>query len=125
MAPGFRRLIAWQKAYEFTLTVYKETQGFPKHELYGLTSQLRRATVSILANISEGYERPHRKEYLRFLGIAKGSAGEVEAYLMLARDLGYITDNYLALEAQRKEVAMVLIGLIGSLRDQGPGARVQ
>jgi four helix bundle protein len=71
-----------------------------------------------LANISEGYERPHRKEYIRLLGIAKGSAGEVEAYLMLARDLGYITDNYLALEAQRKEVAMVLIGLIGSLRVQ-------
>ena len=70
---GFKKLNAWQSAYVLTLDVYKVTKSFPKSEVYGLTSQLRRAVVSVPANIAEGYERNHRREYVQFLSIAKGS----------------------------------------------------
>ena len=116
MVPGFKNLIAWQKAYKLALAIYNETKAFPKAELYGLTQQLRRASVSVFANIAEGYERCYRKEYVRFLLIAKGSLGEVETYLMFARDLGFIvTDSYVKHELLRKEVACLLRGLIKSL----------
>jgi four helix bundle protein len=83
---GFRQLTVWQNAYELTLAVYRLTKIFPKGEMYGLLSQIQRAVASIPANIAEGYERNHRKEYLQFLYIAKGSLGEVETYLLLAKD---------------------------------------
>jgi four helix bundle protein len=85
---GFRTLNAWKKAYELTLVVYQLSKKFPREELYGLSSQLQRAAVLVPANIAEGYERKHRKEYLQFLYIAKGSLGEVETYLLLTKDLG-------------------------------------
>jgi four helix bundle protein len=113
---GFRRLIVWQRAYELTLAIYKHTKNFPKSEQYGLTPQIRRVAVSIPANISEGYERRSRKEYLQFLGIAKGSMGEVETYLLLARDLDYLDNEvYEILETQRQEIGRLLKGLIKSL----------
>jgi four helix bundle protein len=84
---GFRELKVWQRAYELTLDLYRITRKFPKAEIYGLTSQLQRAAVSVPANIAEGYERNHRKEYLQFIFIAKGSLGELETLLLLARDL--------------------------------------
>ena len=90
MGEGFRNLIVWQKAYAFALEVYKAAKNFPRDEIYGLTSQIRRAAVSVSANIAEGYERQHRKEYIQFLMIAKGSLGEVETHLMFARDLAYL-----------------------------------
>lgn len=90
---GFKQLTVWQKAYELALEIYKFSKAFPKEEIYGLTSQMRRAAVSIPANIAEGYERKNRKEYLQFLYIAKGSTGEVETYLSLARDLGYLSSQ--------------------------------
>lgn len=117
MGEGFRNLIAWQKAYSLALEVYKMTKRFPKDELYGLTSQIRRSAISISANIAEGYERQYRKEYIQFLMISKGSLGEVETYLMFAKDLGYIEENeYIKLEGQRQEVGKLLRGLIKSLR---------
>ena len=70
---GFQDLKVWQRAYGLTLDLYRMTKKFPKTETYGLTTQLQRAAVSIPANIAEGYERNHRKEYLQFLFIAKGS----------------------------------------------------
>jgi len=116
MGEGFRSLKAWQKAYALALEIYKITKDFPKTEIYGLTSQIQRAAVSVSANIAEGYERNHRKEYIQFLMIAKGSLGEVEAYLMFARDLGYITsEKYSELEEQRQEASKILRGLIKSL----------
>lgn len=113
---GFRQLGVWQKAYELTLDIYRLTKMFPRAELYGLISQLQRAAVSIVANIAEGYERNHRKEYLQFLYIAKGSLGEIETYLLLSRDLGYISsDDYAVVDAKRNETTKMLQGLIRSL----------
>ena len=113
---GFKKLLVWQKSYDLTLHTYKTTKSFPKDELYGMTSQIRRAVTSITANISEGYERNHRKEYIQFLHIARGSLGEVETYLLLAKDLGYIEmHTYQELEDKRSEVARLLQGLISSL----------
>lgn len=104
MNEGFRSLKAWGKAYDLALEIYKVTKTFPKVELYGLTNQIQRAAVSISANVAEGYERQYRKEYIQFLMIAKGSLGEVETYLMFARDLGYIdNEKYLQLDEYRKE----------------------
>ena len=84
---SFRKLNLWQKTYLFVLNIYKQTQEFPSFELYGLTSQIRRGAVSILANIAEGSERQYKKEFVQFLSIARGSLAEVETYLMLSKDL--------------------------------------
>jgi four helix bundle protein len=112
----FRQLHVWQKAYELTIDVYRLTKAFPKSEIYGLTSQLQRAAVSIPANVAEGYERNHRKEYLQFLSIAKGSLGEVETYLLLAKDLKYLAaDEYSILDEKRKTTSRLLKGLMRSL----------
>ena len=114
---GFRTLHVWQTAYELTLDIYRITKNFPKEEIYALTSQLQRAIVSVSANIAEGYERNHKKEYQQFLYIAKGSLGEVETYLMLSRDLKYIIpEEYDALEEKRSRAARLLIGLIKTLK---------
>ena len=117
MNKGFRDLIAWQKAYELVLEIYKLSRRFPRHEQYGFTSQICRAAVSVPGNIAEGYERQHRREYIRFLIIAKGSLGELETYLLLAQDLGYVNIfECKNIDLKRKEVAKVLNGLIRSLR---------
>ena len=86
----FRQIRVWEKAHQFTLEVYKVTAQFPKEELYGLTSQLRRASASIAANIAEGFGRGGNVELARFLQIAIGSAYEVEYHILLAKDLGFI-----------------------------------
>ena len=104
------------KAYDLALHIYVLTKSFPKGETYGLVTQLQRVVVSVSANIAEGYERQHRKEYLQFLFIAKGSLGETETYLLLARDLGYITPTeYAIADEKRKETSKLLRGLIKSL----------
>ncbi len=115
-AKGFRTLNAWKKAYELTLLIYHLSKNFPREELYGLSSQLQRAAVSVPANIADGYERNHRKEYLQFLYIAKGSLGEVETYLLLAKDLGYLTETeFCAAGNIREETSRIIKGLIKSL----------
>jgi four helix bundle protein len=85
----FTDLIVWQKSHEFVLGVYKLTKKFPKEELFGLTSQLRRAAVSIPANIGEGFRKRGKNDKVRFLNIAGGSAEECFYYLILAEDLNY------------------------------------
>ncbi len=93
MEYGFQRVIAWQKAHEFVLLVYKISKHFPEDERFGLTSQLRRAAVSIEANIAEGYRKLSKPDKLRFLNIAQGSLEECRDYHILAKDLNYIDDN--------------------------------
>lgn len=89
----FHKLGIWQRSHQLTLDVYKVSQAFPKNELFGLTSQIRRAASSIPTNIAEGCGRASNKDYAHFLQIAIGSASEVEYELLLAHDLEYINDE--------------------------------
>ena len=89
MGNSFRDLAVWQRAVELSLQVYKLTAAFPDCERFGLTNQLRRATVSVASNIAEGYGRCTRGEYIQFLGQARGSNSEVETQLVIARGLGF------------------------------------
>jgi four helix bundle protein len=86
----FKDLIVWQKAMELSLKVFMLTKKFPKKEIYGMTSQLRRSAVSVAANIAEGHGRNTKGQYIQFLGIAKGSLAEVETLLILAKEMEYI-----------------------------------
>lgn len=88
-AKRFQDLIVWQKAHQFVLSVYHYSENFPKNEIYGLTSQLRRAAVSVPANISEGFKKKSRLDKARYLNIAQGALEECRYYLILATDLGY------------------------------------
>jgi four helix bundle protein len=88
-AKTFTELIVWQKAHRFVLNTYRFTGLFPQHEMYGLGSQLRRAAVSIAANIAEGFKRLGKQDKRRFLNLSQGSAEECRYYLILATDLGY------------------------------------
>ncbi|TSA08439.1 MAG: four helix bundle protein [Deltaproteobacteria bacterium] len=88
----YKELVAYQKAYEVARLVYELTKGFPKEEIYGLTSQLRRSAVSVPSNIAEGYMRGSR-EYIQFLKVALGSAAELETQLSLSRDFGFCNGN--------------------------------
>ena len=88
-AKNFQDLVVWQKAHQFVLSVYLYSEYFPKSELYGLTSQLRRSAVSIPANIAEGFKKKTRPDKARYLNIAQGSLEESRYYLILAKDLGY------------------------------------
>lgn len=91
---NFQELIVWQKAHQLVLSIYKLSSSFPKDELYGLCSQMRRAAVSIPANIAEGYKKKGQADKLRFFNIAQGSLEEVRYYLILSNDLGYgVTTN--------------------------------
>lgn len=116
----FRELKVWQKAHELTLAVYKATATFPKDELYGLTSQIRRACVSIPANIAEGCGRSGDAELARFLQIAMGSASELEYHLLLARDLQFVNGmDYQELHKQVTEVKRMLTAFIQTLKADG------
>ncbi len=88
-AKSFEDLLVWQKAHAFVLGVYRFTEGFPRHELFGLTSQIRRAAVSIPANIAEGFKKRSRAEKGRFFNISQGSVEECRYYLILSKDLNY------------------------------------
>lgn len=107
-ARSFRDLIVWQKAHALVLAVYDATKAFPKEEMYGLTSQFRRAAVSIPANIAEGFRKQSKTDKARFLNIAEGSLEECRYYLILAHDLGYLDSDVLAQKAE--EVARLLHG---------------
>lgn len=93
MENQFEKLIVWQKAHKLVILIYKITSSFPKDEKFSLTDQLRRCTVSIAANISEGNIRNSKKEFIQFLYIAKGSLEETKYYLLLSRDLSYISPS--------------------------------
>ncbi|NLF65182.1 MAG: four helix bundle protein [Chloroflexi bacterium] len=113
----FRRLQVWQRAHQLTLAVYRMTESFPKHELYGLTSQLRRSAMSIPTNMAEGCGRESIVELARFLQIAMGSAKELEYQLLLAHDLGYVQpDVYCSLNDETRQVQRMLHAYLGQLR---------
>ena len=109
----FKKLSVWQKSHTLTLQVYSVTATFPKHEIFGLTSQMRRAAASIPANIAEGSCRGGSREFARYLQVAVGSAGELEYHLLLAADLMFLKrDESKQLELQVTEVKRMLTGLI-------------
>ena len=106
------KLDVWKKAVDFVVAVYKTTDSFPKEERFGLTSQLRRAAVSIPANIAEGAGRKSYKEFAHFLSNSQGSASEVETELLIASRLRYIEEgNYLLLRSSLDEIGRMLTGL--------------
>jgi len=112
-----RKLKAFELADALVLNVYRSTRGFPKEEMFGLTSQIRRAAVSTPSNIVEGCARQTEKDYLHFLDMAYGSATEVGYQASLAWRLGFLENN--ELEEQAAEVARVLNALINALRNGG------
>lgn len=109
-------LIVWQRAVEVCLGVYRFTKAFPKEEIYGLSNQLRRASVSVPSNIAEGYGRLSRDPYRQFLGIASGSNLEVQTQLLIARELGYgNAEDGKCLEGLSFEVGRMLIAILKKL----------
>ena len=114
---SYRQLVVWQKAIELVLEVYRATQDFPKEEMYGLTSQLRRAAVSVPSNIAEGQGRFSTGEFKQFLGHAKGSLFELQTQVVIAQKLGFMKDKVASkLVALSDEVGRMLSGLLSSLR---------
>ena len=109
----FRTLMVWDRAHGLALLVYKVTQAFPKEELYGLTSQMRRAAASVPANIAEACGRSGSGDFHRFLSVAMGSAVELEYFLLLARDLALVScESYESANGQTVEVQRMLGSLI-------------
>jgi four helix bundle protein len=113
-AKRFQDLIVWQKAHKFVLSVYKFTKKFPQNELYGLTSQFRRAAFSIPANIAEGFRKAGRADKHRFMNIAQGSLEECRYYLILSKDLGYMDSDEPMM--QLEEVSKLLNAYAKSIR---------
>ena len=113
---GFRDLIVWQRAIQLTVAVYKFTRSFPREEVYGLTSQLRRASVSVASNIAEGWGRQSEGKYKHFLGMARGSNLEVQTQLVIAAQLQFRNSGELQnAENLSLEVARMLVALMRSL----------
>lgn len=105
----YRQLKVWERSHQLVLAIYAATKGFPKEELYGLVSQLRRAATSIPANLAEGCGRDSDAELKRFFDIAHGSAAELEYHLLLARDLNYLTEQlYQQLATELGEIKRML-----------------
>ena len=120
MARDYTKIKAWQLADELALLVYKATRDFPKSEIWGLTSQMRRAAVSVPANIVEGSARRKRNEYLQFLYIAMSSLAELNYYVRFTNEIGYLgTNKYEELWAKSQEVLRTLQGLISYIEKSG------
>lgn len=119
MLKNFKELKVWQKSYQLCLDIYKTTKGFPKEEIYGLTSQIRRSAVSIPSNIAEGYGRKTTPEYIRSLYIAYGSNCELETQILLSGDLGYLNPKVkMGVLDRIGDVERMLKALIKSLENK-------
>ncbi|MGD0632622.1 MAG: four helix bundle protein [Terracidiphilus sp.] len=117
MGESFRNLAVWQRSIELTLAIYELTSKFPDSERFGLTNQLRRASVSIASNIAEGYGRATKGEYVQFLGHARGSNSEVETQIVISKALGFGSKQTLEIaEALCNEVGRMLGALMKSQR---------
>jgi four helix bundle protein len=113
-AKSFKDLIVWQKAHQLVLAVYQLSQNFPKDELYGLTSQLRRSASSVAANIAEAFKKKSKLDKLRILNIAQGSLSETEYHLLLSGDLEYGEVN--KLQSNAEEVSKLLEAYMNAIR---------
>ena len=117
MTKTYKELIVLQKSYKLSLLIYKLTGRFPREELYGLTSQIRRAVISIPSNIAEGYCRQRKLEYIQFLQISFASGAELETQLLIARDLGYISSrDFEEANLLLEEVMKMLNSLISKIK---------
>jgi four helix bundle protein len=117
VARDFRKILAWKRSHALTLEVYRATSGFPADERFGLASQMRRACASIPTNIAEGAGRDTDGDWARFVDIATGSASELEYQLLLARDLGYLTEQrYGTLSDEVVEIRRMLLAFNKKLR---------
>lgn len=115
-AKSYRELYVWQRAIQLSVVLYQLTRSFPRDEIYGLSSQLRRAGVSIASNIAEGYGRSSKGEYRQFLGVARGSALEVQTQLVIARELAFATPVQItAAEKLADETGKMLWAMIQKL----------
>ncbi len=117
----FEDLLAWQEAHKLVLMTYHITKAFPAEEKYGLVSQMRRAAISVPANVAEGFRRYGLQEKIRFYNISEASLEELRYYLILSRDLNYIEENQ-PLIAQAEQVGRLLSGLIASTSRRKPPA---
>ncbi len=116
---SFTDLDAWKEGHKLVLTIYDETKSFPKEEVFGLTSQIRRAAVSITSNIAEGFSRKSYKEKLQFYSMSLGSVTEVQNQLLIAKDVGYLSTNQFDKAAQQSvKVHKIINGLIKSSRNK-------
>lgn len=120
-ASSFEDVKIWQKAHRFVLDVYRLTEGFPKHELFGLTSQLRRAAISIPANFAEGFRKVSKADKLRFYNIAQGSLEECRYYIRLSKDLSYGDTD--AMRDDLEEVSKMLGSYMQKIRNDLAGSR--
>lgn len=117
--PTFTRLRVWKLAYQMSLDVYRATKEYPKHELYGLISQMRRAAVGVGANIAEGQKHRTRRDFSRFITDAEGSVAELQHYLILSRQLGYLSpEDHHLLTQQTGDLERMLFGLQRNLRSR-------
>lgn len=113
---SYRDLVVWNKSMDLAAKIYSSTRSFPREEMYGITSQMRRAGTSIPANIAEGQARETKPDFLRFLGIARGSLAELETWIMLCERLGYLnSQNSAMLLRDCEEIQRLLAGLRRSL----------
>jgi len=119
----YRDLKVWEKSHQAVLRIYDLTRSFPEEELFGVTSQLRRAAVSVPTNIAEGCGRGTDADFARFLQMGMGSASETDYLVLLSKDLGYLSEaNYMPLQASISEVKRMLTGLLSKVRnDTSPG----
>ena len=114
---SYKDLIVWQKSIELVILTYRLTDKFPKSELYGITSQIRRAVVSIPSNIAEGYKRRHLGEYIQFLRISDASSAELETQFIISQKLGYCSGaDFGKVMSLLTEVGKMLCSLIGKLK---------
>ena len=120
MVQSFRDLTVWQRSMQMAVAVYQLTQGFPREEIYGLTSQMRRAAVSIPSNIAEGHGRLGPNEYRQFLGVARGSNFELQTQLEIARALGKGDSKLLdEVEGLSHEVGKMIFGVLQAMKARG------
>jgi len=116
-AQSFRDLVVWQKAHRLVLDIYMATAQFPKTEIYGLTSQVRRSASSVAANIAEAFKKKSKLDKLRILNIAQGSLSETEYHILLAHDLHYV--NSMGLQDKAEEVSKLLESYMKAIRGEG------